>query len=132
MIRIARTEPLLWTADLTTLKAFYELLGFETKNTWEPDGLLRWCSLEFRGASLMLQQDTNTIVAQAGPNLKRDYGLYFVCDGDIDEYFRTLLKRGVNVSKPKNEFYGMRQIFVRDPDGRNICFEVPVDSASSD
>lgn len=131
MVETARTEPLLWTSDLSALKAFYERLGFETRNVWEPDGVLRWCLIEFRGAFLMLQQDTKERNEKAVSERKRDYGLYFVCDGDIDALYKTLQERGVSATKPRTEFYGMRQIFVRDPDGRNVCFEAPVEIDSS-
>lgn len=132
MIRNARTEPLLATADISMTKAFYEQLGFKTLNTWEPDGQLRWCLVEYEGASLMLQQETDESKRAGIRGQPRDYGIYFVCEGDIDELRAALVAKGVKVSAARTEFYGMRQIFLTDPDGRSVCFEAMLDGFSAD
>ena len=41
----------------------------------------------------------------------------------------TMLGRGVDAPPPTVAFYGMRQLTVRDPDGRSICFEHPVEAS---
>ena len=113
---MARTEPLLNCNDVAAAKKFYSSLGFETLNTWEPDGKLAWCLIEFKGAPLMLQQAKDVKVGGA------DVEIYIVCE-DIVEIREQWLKKGIKVSKIHDAFYGMRQMFVRDPDGRVICFE---------
>ena len=115
---MARTEPLLTTKDVVTSKDFYELLGFELKNSWEPDGKLSWCLMEYDNAPLMLEQASNPASFAIG----QDVSIYVVCD-DVDPIVKTWQARGVKISEIHDAFYGMRQVFVKDPDGRTICFE---------
>ncbi|MBI3465478.1 MAG: bleomycin resistance family protein, partial [Planctomycetes bacterium] len=35
--------------------------------------------------------------------------------------------RGLEVDPPKAAFYGMNQIFLRDPDGYELCFQSAVE-----
>ena len=113
---MARTEPLFNSNNLERLLEFYKSLGFELVNSWEPDGEIQWCLVEFEGAPLMLQQNDDE------PAERRDIEIYVVCD-DVVPIRERWVMDGIPVSKPHDAFYGMRQIFLRDPDGRTICFE---------
>ena len=48
--------------------------------------------------------------------------LYFLCD-DARELYAEFVARGIDASPPETAFYGMTQVFVRDPDGWRLCFE---------
>ena len=113
---MARTEPLFNSSNLVRLLDFYKSLGFELVNSWEPDGKIQWCLVEFEGAPLMLQQNDHE------PAARRDIEIYVVCD-DVVPIRERWVQGGIPVSKAHDAFYGMRQIFVQDPDGRTICFE---------
>ena len=120
---MARTEPLFNTGNINQLLDFYQSLGFELKGAWKPEGQLRWCLVEFEGAPLMLQQSTDESVA------RRDIEIYISCD-DVLPIRDKWIDQGVNVSQPHDAFYGERQIFVTDPDGRTICFESLIEKDS--
>jgi len=38
-----------------------------------------------------------------------------------------LCAKGIQVEPPKVAPYGMKQLYVHDPDGYNLCFQWPVD-----
>ncbi len=117
--------PLLYAGDIERSRAFYcDQLGFSMHNRWDPDGKLAWCLLGVEGARLMLQQAQPEDLAglQAGNS---DMALFFLCE-DVDALHDRFRKHGVDVQPPTVAFYGMRQLAVRDPDGRSICFEHPV------
>ena len=120
---LQQTVPLLLAADLRASADFYcRQLGFEVVRQWEPDGALAWCWLQQGGAALMLQQacDEDPPPAAWGKGMT----LYFLCDA-VDAFHRELTERNVTASTPEDAFYGMRQMFVTDPDGYALCFETP-------
>ena len=41
----------------------------------------------------------------------------------VDEAFRHLRGRGLDLEAPTVAHYGMKQLFLRDPDGYAICFQ---------
>jgi hypothetical protein len=52
----------------------------------------------------------------------QDTGLFIGCP-DVDGAYEQLRSKGINVSKPKVAWYGMKQINLKDPDGFGICFQ---------
>jgi hypothetical protein len=53
-----------------------------------------------------------------------DTCLYFGADPDAAyEYLRS---KGIALEPPKDAPYGMRQLYLNDPDGYNLCFQAPV------
>ena len=56
---------------------------------------------------------------------KSDVALFFLCE-DVDRLHEKFQDRGANVPAPTDAFYGMRQLTLKDPDGRRICFEHPL------
>jgi uncharacterized glyoxalase superfamily protein PhnB len=67
----------------------------------------------------------------AEDNLRQPRGagitLYIHCD-DAQDVFLRLLERGMEVDPPITTFYGMKQVYVTDPDGYGLCFQNPVDT----
>jgi len=127
---VSRVEPLLAVLDVRKSVAWYrDVLGCEVLSTWEPGGTLHWALLRLGGARLMLNSRFEHAEEAAGfqPVVERDdIFLYFPCD-DADETYRSLRDSGCAVNEPVTTFYGMRQLFISDPDGYQLCFqhEVP-------
>lgn len=113
--------PLLFVEDVVRSAAFYgEQLGFEIVNKWEPEGKLNWCRLERDGCALMLQQACEEDGPAEGRG--RGVGFFFNC-GDVDAMHAELCRSGLVVAAPKLAFYGMNQLFLKDPDGYELCFQ---------
>ena len=52
----------------------------------------------------------------------QDTGLYIGCP-DVDGAYAFLRAKGVEVTEPNVTGYGMKQIYLKDPDGFGICFQ---------
>lgn len=52
----------------------------------------------------------------------RDVCLYFGCP-DVDGAYEVLRDRGVEAQAPKIAPYGMKQMYLKDPDGFGLCFQ---------
>ena len=116
--------PLLYGRDIERSIGFYrDRLGFAlVADDGKPEGRRGWCRLERGGSSIMLQQWTE----EDGPidGAGRGVGFYFVCD-DADAMYAELTFRGLRLDAPSVAYYGMKQVFVPEPDGYAICFESP-------
>lgn len=106
-----------------SLRFYTEGLGFEMKMKWEPDGELRWCSLQLGDASLMLQEFWRKGHHTGKPEgrLGQGVSICFVCE-DALAIYREIKSRGIDASRP---FVGngMWVTSVTDPDGYRIDFE---------
>ena len=114
--------PLLTVTDIERSVAFYvDRLGFQVREKWEPDGRLSWCWLERDAIAVMLQQHC---FDEDGPAEGRGRGiiLYCICE-DADALHADLTQRGLTLPPPQVAFYGMKQLYVDDPDGYHLCFE---------
>jgi glyoxylase I family protein len=117
--------PLLFVQNLEQSVHFYcETLGFELAESWAPDGTLGWCRVKRGGASVMLQ----LACEEDGPpeGRGRGVGFYFLCD-DANRLYEELDAKGFDVDPPRVAFYGMNQLYLRDPDGYELCFQNPTD-----
>lgn len=118
--------PLLFVDDVVQSSRFYcDQLGFELKQKWEPEGKLAWCRLERGNASIMLQlacpdEDGAAEVRSKGT------GFFFLCD-DVQVVYEEFVSRGLSLEPPEVAFYGMKQIFLNDPDGYQLCFQNQVE-----
>ncbi len=116
--------PLLLVRDITRSLAFYrDQLGFDLAGEARLAGKLYWVRLQRGDVSLMLQQAE----AEDGPEEGRGRGvsLYFLC-GDSDALQAEFRGRGLVLAPPTIAEYGMKQLFVPDPDGYSVCFESPL------
>ncbi len=117
--------PLLFTSDIERCRAFYcDQLGFTLTNRYDPDGKLTWCMLAMEGARIMLELAEAERLAGLAEN-RSDIALYFLCE-DVDVLHARFKANGVDLEPPFAAFYGMKQLEVRDPDGRCLCFEHPI------
>lgn len=117
--------PLIQVFDMNTSLQFYcELLGFEIVQKAEGNG---WAWLRCGNAELMLNTAYDDGERPPNPDSARmmghqDTGLFIGCP-DIDGAYEQLRARGVEVSEPKVAWYGMKQMYLKDPDGFGICFQ---------
>ncbi|HKR12160.1 MAG TPA: VOC family protein [Pyrinomonadaceae bacterium] len=136
-IEVQSVCALLQVFDMPASVRFYrDVLGFEIVETSERNGdQFDWGWLRLNNADLMLntayeqehrpaQPDTARVAAH------RDTCLYFGCP-DVDAAYRHLREHGVEVEEPKVAPYGMKQLYVTDPDGYNLCFQWPVAETAS-
>ncbi|MXZ45202.1 MAG: hypothetical protein F4Z01_09595 [Gammaproteobacteria bacterium] len=75
----------------------------------------------------MLQEIVDSDTQEKPTSENNGIQLYFITD-DVDALYTQILANGLKVSVPKIEFYGMKQIFLTDPDGRTLCFESLVET----
>ena len=120
--RTVVVAPLLWVDDIAESLAFYKRIGFTVRETWEPERSLMWCSMKFDQAEIMLQQRGDEYDKKSQSGGHQEIELYFICD-DVDSLYLAFEQEGLRASKPKAAFYSMKQTFLKDPDGRTICFE---------
>ena len=113
--------PLLLVSDPERSRTCYrDQLGFSGVDEAQAAGRTFWCRLQRGGAALMLQQAED----EDGPAEGSGCGvsLYFVCD-DVDAVYAEFVARGRKVDPPVVAYYGMKQVFVPEPDRYVICFE---------
>lgn len=125
---------LLQVFDMPASVRFYrDVLGFEIIETSPREGdQFDWGLLRLNNAAeLMLNtayeqeyrpsQPDSVCVAAHG-----DTCLYFGSP-DVDAVYRHLLEHGVDVEEPKVAPYGMKQLYLKDPDGYSLCFQWPAE-----
>lgn len=130
-LEVSGLTPLLQVYDMPTSVRFYrDVLGFEIMSTSPVLGEDRfhWALLRLGNAELML----NTAYEfdderPAKPDHARtaahdDTGLFFGCP-DVDAAYKELSSKGVKVKAPSITGYGMKQMYLRDPDGYALCFQ---------
>ena len=128
-IEVSGVCALLQVYDMPTSVRFYrDALGFEVVSTSPRDGdQFDWGLLRLKCVEVMLntayehpdrpvEADRGRVAAHA------DTTLYFECP-DVDAAYRHLQAHGINVDPPKLAPYGMKQLYVSDPDGYQLCFQ---------
>ena len=132
-IEIRGMCPLLQVFDMPTSFQFYtEILGFEVVERSASGDDFDWVWLQRDGAHLMLNTRYEADERPAKPDpalaaVHSDTGLFFHCP-DVDGAYQHLLNHGLDVEPPVDRVYGMRQVYVLDPDGYTLCFQSPVES----
>jgi glyoxylase I family protein len=124
--------PLLQVFDMPTSVAFYrDVLGFEVVETSERRGAddFDWAMLRRDGITLMLNtayEEDNRPPEPAAARVAAhdDVGLFFGCR-DLDEAYTHLRGKGVSAEGPRVAPYGMRQLWLKDPDGYVVCLQWP-------
>jgi glyoxylase I family protein len=131
--------PLLFVFDMPTAIHFYrDVLGFTVKTTSQPSrgDDVGWALLSFNGTELMLNTAYDDDERPAAPDPARvaahsDTCLYFGCE-DLDDTYKHLLANGLDVNEPKVAWYGMKQLYAKDPDGYAVCFQWPASQKTHD
>jgi len=123
--------PLLQVYDMPTALKFYrDVLGFEIVSTSPELGpdKYHWVWLRLGGAEVMLNTayefDSERPVPadRARVAAHDDTCLYFGCP-DVDGAYEELREKRLAVKPPKLAPYGMKQLYLKDPDGYNLCFQ---------
>jgi glyoxylase I family protein len=123
--------PLLQVFDMPTSVRFYrDILGFEliTNAAERSTDEFGWCLLRRGdGSELMLNTAYDYGERPPEPDPARvhahcDTCIYFGCP-DVDAAYQHLLGKGLKIDPPKVAWYGMKQLYLTDPDGFGICFQ---------
>ena len=129
-VEIDGMTPLLQVFDMpTSLKFYCDVLGFEIVasdgNTVAPNH--NWVWLRLNGTDLMLntayEQDDRPPSADAQRLAShRDTALFFGAP-NVDAVYAHMRSKGIKVTEPKVAPYGMKQLYLSDPDGFQLCFQ---------
>ena len=123
MLDIQGMAPLLQVFDLPVSLAFYrDTLGFEVVQSTS-----NWAWLKTGDVELMLNTAYESDARPRTPDPSRvaahnDTVLYFGCP-DVDAAHAYLRGRGVATEEPRVAPYGMKQLYLSDPDGYSVCFQ---------
>jgi len=129
-IKVEGSAPLIQVFDMPTSVAFYrDLLGFTVVRQSSSGDDFDWGLLNLDGAELMLntayeKEDRPSAPDRARIAAHEDTAFYFGCR-DVDAAYAYLRVRGVDVQEPTVAPYGMKQLYLKDPDGYVICFQWP-------
>jgi glyoxylase I family protein len=140
-IELSGCCPLLEVFDMPTSLAFYcDVLGFEvvshSGDAADPSRKFDFCWLRRKGTELMLNTAYEREYRPEKPDAARVVGhgdtcLYFGWE-DLDGLYAELVAKGVKLNPPAVAHYGMKQLYVTDPDGFGLCFQWPVTQRSYD
>ena len=135
--------PLLQVYDMPTSVRFYrDTLGFEvvaTSPNLGGEDKFHWCLLRLCGSEVMLNtayelDDERPVPPDpARAAAHQDTCIYFGAP-DVDAVYEELRTKGLQLKPPKVAPYGMKQLYLRDPDGYGLCFQwsaEPADAATS-
>jgi hypothetical protein len=104
--------PFVHVAGVARSIAFYELLGFEVKDTYEHDGRLDWAALESGRGELMLARASRSI------DRSQQAVLFYLYSDDLPGLRDHLLANAVAVGEIVDGSPGPeREMGVADPDG---------------
>jgi glyoxylase I family protein len=121
---------LLQVFDMPASVRFYrDVLGFEIVQTTTPRegdqfdwGLLRLDNVEVMLNTAHEREERPAQPDSARVAAHRDTCLYFGCP-DVDGAYRHLQAQGIDVEEPEIAPWGAKQLYVRDPDGYQLCFQ---------
>jgi glyoxylase I family protein len=129
-INIRGLAPLFQVFDMPAAIHFYrDIIGFEIVSTSRPGEHFDWALLRLNGVELMLNTAYEQDARPSAPDPARvaaheDAALYFGCE-DVDAAYNHLRAHGLNVKEPAVAPYGMKQLYLNDPDGYTLCFQWP-------
>jgi uncharacterized glyoxalase superfamily protein PhnB len=116
-------SPLLAVRDMKKTIDFYtKSLGFELKMAFPSAENPEYADIIKDGMVLMFIPAKNH-----GIDTKEKFGtgvyLYMQIDGDIDQYYAELKKKGVKIAvEIKDEPFGVRDFTIEDADGYKLAF----------
>jgi glyoxylase I family protein len=131
-LQIEDCVTLLEVFDMRRSVAFYrDVLGFEIVAQSQPGEDFDWGWLRQGEVELMLNTAYESHERPPAPDPARvrahtDTALFFGCR-DLDAAHAHLRAHGLNPQPPAVTSYGMRQLWLDDPDGFRLCFQWRVD-----
>lgn len=123
--------PMFMVFDMkASLKFYVDILGFMVHQRAGEENDIGWVWLKKDDLNLMLNTQYEMPYRPPKPDASRqsthnDTILYLGCP-DVDGTYHELMKAGVKVEPPEIASYGMKQLYVNDPDGYGICFQQEV------
>lgn len=114
--------------DMNVSLDFYcNILGFELHRKAGPDQDTGWAWLKKGNIELMLNTAYETPFRPPVPDPARmaahhDTCIYMGCL-NIEETYHYLISRGISLNPPATTHYGMKQLYLQDPDGYHLCFQ---------
>lgn len=131
-IEVKGLMPLLQVFDMPKAIQFYRrTLGFSVIEKSQPmsddPDNVNWAMLQRGDAILMLNTAYDPGATPQAPDSARwtghqDTCIYLACP-DVDAAYQDLSAKGLNLPPPKITWYGMKQLYLQDPDGFGICFQ---------
>jgi catechol 2,3-dioxygenase-like lactoylglutathione lyase family enzyme len=128
-IDVRGLAPLLSVFDMpTSIKFYCDGLGFEiVGNDGKAAPNFDWVLLRLNGAELMLNTAYDPGERPPFPDPSRivaheDTAIYFGSP-DVDGAYAQLREKGIKAREPKVAPYGMKQLYLNDPDGYTLCFQ---------
>lgn len=126
-ITVEGFAPLLQVFDMPRSVAFYrDVLGFEVVATSPPRDRddFDWGLLRLERIDLMLNTAYESDNRPPEPDTSRvashgDTALFYGCR-DVEAAYTYLRAKGVDVKPPAIAPYGMKQLYLKDPDGYEI------------
>ena len=124
--------PLIQVFNMPRALAFYrDILGFQVLTDSGDGDKSSWVWLRLNSVDLMLNDQYEPGREPSAPPPERttwhgDTCLYFSCPNP-DAVYEFLKSKGVDLKPPKVAPYGMKQLYIRDPDGYSLCFQCQVD-----
>ena len=127
-IEVRGMSPLIEVFDMPTSLAFYrDKLGFKVVGDSGQGDQSGWVMLNLGDATIMLNTayDDGERPDVADPSRiasHHDTCIYFGCP-DVDGAYEHLRANGIEAEPPSVAPYGMKQLYVSDPDNFNLCFQ---------
>lgn len=131
-LEIQGVAPLVQVFDMPRSIRFYrDMLGFSVTGKSDPmsddPDDVNWVMLQLCDATVMLNTAYDPDDVPDAPEPGRwsghqDTTLYFGCP-DVDAAYQYLVSKGLDVKPPKVAWYGMKQLYLTDPDGFGLCFQ---------
>ena len=126
--------PLLQVFDMPASLEFYrDVLGFEVVQAAPPAERVTgddfgWVWLRHGGADLMLNtaydpDAERPAVPDTACFAAHHDTILYIGAPDVEAVFRHLRSHGLVVAPPTVAHYGMKQLYLKDPDGFGICFQ---------
>lgn len=129
-LEISGMAPLIQVFNMPRSLGFYrDILGFEVVQDSGGGDDSSWVWLRLNCTDLMLndQYEPDSVPDAPPPERTRWHGdtcLYLGC-ADPDTAYEYLRSKGVACEPPKVAPYGMKQLYVSDPDNYGLCFQCP-------
>jgi glyoxylase I family protein len=126
--RIEGLCPLIQVFDMPVALAFYrDLLGFEVIGQSSNGDDCDWVWLRLGSEELMLNTRYEAPTRPPAPDpahvLAHNDTCFYFGTPDVDAMYAFLIENGITADKPSVAPYGMKQLYLKDPDGYGICFQ---------